>query len=69
MEYTLKQLKLENDSEACKKLNENARMSHPGWVDLLCSLVNYYVERDRGSANVIDHFENLFRNSKWLLDE
>lgn len=44
-------------------------MSHPGWVDLLCSLVNYYVERDRGSANVIDHFENLFRNSKWLLDE
>ncbi|CAD8132831.1 unnamed protein product [Paramecium octaurelia] len=69
LEQTLKQLRLENDSEACKKLNENARLSHPGWVDLLCSLLLYYVERERGSANVIDHFENLFKNTKWLLDE
>ncbi|CAD8061493.1 unnamed protein product [Paramecium sonneborni] len=66
---TLKQLRLENESEACKKLNENTRQSHPGWVELLCSLLQYYMERERGSAQVIEHFENLFKNSKWLLDE
>ncbi|CAK85384.1 unnamed protein product (macronuclear) [Paramecium tetraurelia] len=64
LEQTLKQLRLENDSETCKRLNDNARQSHPGWVELLCSLLQYYVERERGSANVIDHFENLFKNTK-----
>lgn len=62
-------MKLENDSEICKKLNENTRASHCGWVDLLCSLLLYYVERDRGSADVIENFEHLFKNSKYLLDD
>ncbi|CAD8053559.1 unnamed protein product [Paramecium sonneborni] len=69
LEQTLKQLRLENDSLGCKKLNENARQSHPGWVELLCSLLQYYRERERGNAQVIEHFENLFKNTKWLLDE